>query len=162
MAQIIEKGDLSAASFANNNTANAGGITIRIDPASTVGAAIVAAIAAVPNAGDLVRGLVQLATLANHPQPTNDVDAATPAYVMAVVDAAVAALPADKFLQGLQSYNPATNIMTLLMSDATTVNVDLTGLLTDAVSSLTAGAVVVQNNAGVNIGYLMSSPLPTV
>lgn len=47
---------------------------------------------------------------------------------------AIDALPADKFLKGLKSYNPATNTMTLLMSDGSTVDIDMTDLLADAVS----------------------------
>ena len=53
---------------------------------------------AVPNkisvvqATDTVRGKVALATAANFPQPANDVDAATPAYVAAAI-AGIGALP---------------------------------------------------------------------
>lgn len=54
------------------------------------------------------------------------------------IAAAVAALPADKFLQGLSSYNAATNVLTLAMSDGSTVDVDLTALVADAVASVPA------------------------
>ena len=156
MPIIIQKGDLSPNSFSNASTLNAGGIAVRVDAPSTVGAAIAAAIAAIPNAGDLLRGLVQLATSANYPQHTNNVDATTPAYVKAALDAAIAALPGDKFLQGLQSYNAATNIMTLLLSDGSTVPVDLTGLMNDAIATITTGKVVVHGNDGTTIlGYLL-------
>jgi hypothetical protein len=50
----------------------------------------------------------------------------------------IASVPGDKFLQGLQSYNAATNVMTLLMSDGTTVNVDMTAVINDAVASAVA------------------------
>jgi hypothetical protein len=76
--------------------------------------------------------------------------------VKAALDAAIAALPGDKFLQGLQSYNPATNILTLLMNDNTTVPVDLTALVADAVATITTGKVVVRGNDGTTIlGYLL-------
>ena len=58
----------------------------------------------------------------------------TCAQMTTAIQNAVDALPADKFLKGLQSYNPATNTMTLLMSDGSTVDVDMTALLADAVS----------------------------
>jgi hypothetical protein len=48
MAVILQKGDLSSADFANNNTNNAGGITIKTGAGSAVNAAITAAIAAIP------------------------------------------------------------------------------------------------------------------
>ena len=157
MTVIIQKGDLAPTSFSNDDTNNAGGIAVRTDAGSDVAAAIAAAIAAIPNAGDVVRGLVELAVAGNFPEPTNDVDATTPAYVEAAIAAAVAALPGDKFLQGLQSYDPATNILTLLMNDATTVDIDLTGLLNDAVATTTAGAVEVFGNDGATrLGYLLA------
>lgn len=106
MAIIIQKGDLAATSFSNNNTNNAGGISVRVDPASTVGAAIAAAIAS---------------------------------------------LPSDKFLQGLQSYAAATNTLTLRMSDGSTVAVDLTALLADATATITAGKVAVYANDGTTL-----------
>ena len=56
---------------------------------------------------------------------------ATTIATCANLTAAIAALPGDKFLQGLQSYNPATNTMTLLMSDGSTVAIDMTALLAD-------------------------------
>ena len=62
----------------------------------------------------------------------------TCAQMTTAIQTAVDALPADKFLQGLQSYNPATNTMTLLMSDGSTVDIDMTDLLADAVSGGTS------------------------
>lgn len=84
----------------------------------------------VPNSTGTLRGAVSLATAAEYPSASNDTEAATPAYVAA----AIAALPADKYLQGLQSYNAATNTMTLLMNDGTTVTVDMSTLVADAVA----------------------------
>jgi len=49
---------------------------------------------------------------------------------------AIAALPADKFLQGLSAYNAATNVLTLAMSDGSTVDVDMTAIVADAVASI--------------------------
>ena len=60
----------------------------------------------------------------------------TCAQMTTAIQTAISALPADKFLQGLQSYNPTTNIMTLLMSDGSTVPVDMTGLIADAVAGI--------------------------
>lgn len=118
--QLIQKGDLSTAAFSNNNTAVAGGVSIRVDAGSTVKAAIDAAITA-----------------------------------------AVSALPGDKFLQGLAGYNAATNVLTLNMSDGTTVSVDMSALVTDAVATAItdlkgAGGVQVRDNAGTLIGYLVA------
>lgn len=42
----------------------------------------------------------------------------------------------DVFLSGLQSYDAGTNTLTLLMSDGSTVDVDMTDLLNDAVASV--------------------------
>lgn len=75
------------------------------------------------------------------------------------INNAIAALPGDKFLQGLQSYNAGTNVLTLLMNDGSTVAVDMTGLVTDAVATalaaidgsetkVTAGANVTVTGAG--------------
>ena len=60
---------------------------------------------------------------------------------------AIDALPADKFLKGLKSYNPATNTMTLLMSDGSTVDIDMTDLLADAVSG--GAGIAVQDEGSV-------------
>ena len=58
----------------------------------------------------------------------------TCAQMTTAIQTAIGALPADKFLQGLKSYNPATNTMTLLMSDGSTVAIDMTDLIADAVA----------------------------
>lgn len=58
----------------------------------------------------------------------------TCAQMTTAIQNAIDALPADKFLKGLKSYNPATNTMTLLMSDGSTVDIDMTDLLAYAVS----------------------------
>lgn len=76
------------------------------------------------------------------------------------IAAAISAINGDKFLTGLASYNATTNIMLLNMSDGTTVSVDMTGLVNDAVSTavgnLTTAGVQVRDNAGVLIGYLIA------
>lgn len=79
----------------------------------------------------------------------NTSQAAQDAAVAAAISAAIAALPAEKYLQGLQSYNATTNVMTLLMNDGTTVPVDMTGLISDAVATALAAQPPV--NVGVNI-----------
>lgn len=117
---LIQKGDLSTSAFSNNNTAAAGGVSVRVDAGSVVKTAIDDAIAA-----------------------------------------AVGALPGDKFLQGLAGYNAATNTLTLNMSDGTTVSVDMSSLVTDAVATAVAelkgaGGVQVRDNAGTLIGYLVA------
>lgn len=48
---------------------------------------------------------------------------------------AIDAIPADKYLQGAQSYDAGTNTLTLLLNDGSTVDVDLTALLADAVAT---------------------------
>ena len=62
----------------------------------------------------------------------------TCAQMTTAIQTAIDALPADKYLQGLKSYNPATNTMTLLMSDGSTVPVDMTQLIADAVGGGTS------------------------
>jgi hypothetical protein len=152
MVTLIQKGDLAASSFSNDNSNAAGGVKVRVNAGSDVKTAIDAAITAIPDASDTVRGLVQLADAASHPQATNDTAAATPAYVAA----AIAAIPGDIFLTGLASYDDATNIMTLNMSDGSTVDVDLTGLLNDAVATITTGKVQVLANDGTTVlGHLL-------
>lgn len=82
-------------------------------------------------------GLVKLAIDSMYPAyGASNTLGATPAFVMAAITDALSNLPGDKFLQGLQSYNAATNTMTLLMSDNTTVTVDMTALLNDAIASI--------------------------
>ena len=60
----------------------------------------------------------------------------TCAQMTTAIQTAINALPADKYLQGLQSYNPVTNTMTLLMSDGSTVAVDMTDLVADAAAGV--------------------------
>ena len=81
-----------------------------------------------------VSGIVKLAVAASYPAPTNDTDAATAAFVKAAIDAAVAALPADKFLQSF-SYSSATKVLTLTSSDGTSVSGSLADLLPVAVTN---------------------------
>ena len=50
------------------------------------------------------------------------------AYVAAVIDA----LPGEKYLQGLAGYNATTNILTLSLSDGSTVDVSMAALIADA------------------------------
>ncbi len=74
---------------------------------------------------------------------------------------AIAALPADKYLQGLSSYNAAINMLTLAMSDGSFVTVDMTALVADAVASVpapdgsetivTAGANVTVTGTGTSL-----------
>ena len=90
-----------------------------------------------PQATSGLFGLVKLAIASMYPgSKTSDTLSATPAFVMAAIADALSGLPGDKFLQGLQSYDAATNSMTLLMSDNTTVVVDMTNLLNDAIASI--------------------------
>lgn len=67
------------------------------------------------------------------------------------IEAAINAIPGDVFLQGLGDYDASTNILTLNMSDGSTVDVDLTGLVNDAVTEVTAGAVDVFGNDGTTL-----------
>ncbi len=61
---------------------------------------------------------------------------------------AVSAIPNDKYLQGLQSYNATTNVMTLAMSDGSTVNIDMTALLNDALASVPSSPLATTAVAG--------------
>ena len=67
------------------------------------------------------------------------------------IAAAINAIPGDVFLQGLGGYDASTNILTLNMSDNSTVDVDLTALVNDAVATTTAGAVDVFGNDGTTL-----------
>lgn len=58
------------------------------------------------------------------------------AYVAAVIDA----LPGEKYLQGLAGYNATTNILTLAISDGSTVDVSMAGLIADAVADRIAAS----------------------
>lgn len=90
-----------------------------------------------PIADNVLYGLTKLAIASMYPAfQASDTLSATPAFVNAAIAAAVATLPGDKFLQGLQSYNATTNTMTLLMSDGSTVAVDMTTLLNDAIATV--------------------------
>jgi hypothetical protein len=76
--------------------------------------------------------------------------------IATAVGNAIAAIPADKFLQGLGGYNAATNVLTLTMSDGSSVNVDMSGLVADAVATAFAGKVPFQDNSGATVGYLLA------
>lgn len=77
---------------------------------------------------------ISLVTGPMYPDIANDVDAATPGYVQA----AIAAIPADVFVVGLQGYNAATNTLTLIKSDGTTVDLPVSALIADAMAETLA------------------------
>lgn len=83
-------------------------------------------------------GLVTSYTSCNGSPLALNAAIATCADMTTAIADAIAALPADKFLQGLQSYNATTNVMTLLMNDGTTVHVHMAGLVADAVAEALA------------------------
>lgn len=74
------------------------------------------------------------------------------------IAAAVAALPVDVYVNGLSSYDAATNTLTLSMSDGSTVALDMTSLVADAVASVGAasetasGIAEIATQAEVNAG----------
>lgn len=78
--------------------------------------------------------------------------------VKAAIDAAIAAIPADKYVNGLQGYNTTTNVLTLTLSDGSSVDIDMTALVADAVSSVgaatetTAGIAEIATQTEVNAG----------
>ena len=80
-----------------------------------------------------IPGIVKLAIAASYPAPLNDTDAATAAFVKAAIDAAVASLPADKFLQNF-SYDSTTKVLTLTSSDGPSVSGSLSDLIPVAVT----------------------------
>lgn len=73
-------------------------------------------------------GIVKLAIAASYPAPLNDTDAATAAFVKAAIDAAVLALPADKFLQNA-SYSSSTKLLTLTLSAGSPITLSLSDLI---------------------------------
>lgn len=117
-------------------------------------------VATFPLATANIAGLALLATSAQYPVALgSDTLSTTPLFVKTYVEAAIAALPADKFLQGLQSYNPTTNIMTLLMSDGSTVNVDMNALMSDAVAEAIAANTYTASHGNVMVGKDVRSTL---
>ncbi len=117
-------------------------------------------VATFPLATANIAGLALLATSVQYPAALgSDVLATTPLFVKNYVEAAIAALPADKYLQGLQSYNATTNIMTLLMNDGSTVNVDMNALMTDAVAEAIAANTYTASHGNVMVGKDVRSTL---
>lgn len=117
-------------------------------------------VATFPLATANIAGLALLATSVQYPAALgSDVLATTPLFVKNYVEAAIAALPADKYLQGLQSYNPTTNIMTLLMNDGSTVNVDMNALMSDAVAEAIAANTYTASHGNVMVGKDVRSTL---
>lgn len=93
--------------------------------------------ATIPQATNSVFGLIKLATAAMYPSAIgNDLLGTSPAYVDAAIAAAIAALPVDRFVQSMLSYDVTTNIMTLQLSDGSTVPLDFTQVIADAVASV--------------------------
>jgi hypothetical protein len=86
------------------------------------------------DAAPTVAGAIKTMPAASYPAAANDTTAATPAYVTA----AIAAIPAEKYLASVGAYNATTNQLTLNMNDGTTVVADLTTLVADAVASVPA------------------------
>lgn len=85
-------------------------------------------------ATNTLAGKVLLAIAAAYPSPINDTSAVTPAFVKAAIDAAVATLPADKFLQSA-SFNNSTNVLTLTLSTGANITISLSDLLPIVTSS---------------------------
>ncbi len=84
------------------------------------------------DAAPAVSGAIKTMPAASYPAAANDTTAATPAYVAA----AIAAIPAEKYLASVGAYNATTNQLTLNMNDGSTVIADLTQLVADAVASV--------------------------
>lgn len=91
---------------------------------------------------NFVRGNNLAAVDFNFDDPSNQIFVKTNAgsSVKAAIDAAIAAIPADKYVNGLQSYNSTTNVLTLTLSDGSTVGIDMTALVADAVGSVAAAS----------------------
>jgi len=103
-----------------------------------------------PNPGISASAIATALALKNCAGGTHAAGATVPTCteVDAKIATAVAAIPSDKYLQGLQSYNATTNVMTLAMSDGSTVNVDMTALLNDAIASVTSSPLATTTVAG--------------
>jgi hypothetical protein len=69
-----------------------------------------------------------------------EVSVAAGSSVKTYVDSVIAALPADIYVNGLSSYNSTTNILKLSLSNGSTVDLDMTTLVADAVASVGAAS----------------------
>jgi uncharacterized membrane protein len=102
----------------------------------------------VPLATTTEPGLVELATSADYPSPTNNVDAATPAYVKAAIDDLVAGLPAEVEVTGF-SYTPSLKRLRITESNGDIYDV----VLPDDVTTPLAGiAALTDANRGLSLG----------
>jgi hypothetical protein len=72
------------------------------------------------------------------------------------IDVKLQAFPGDRYVQGLISYNVATNKMVFDLGGGATSEIDATALVQDAVNEAVARATVVLTDAfGVRIGAVM-------
>jgi hypothetical protein len=76
--------------------------------------------------------------------------------IATAVSEAVAALPADKYVSGIQSYNAATNIITFALADGTTSTANASALVADAVAEAMAAINVplIANDGTTILGYI--------
>jgi len=107
-------------------------------------------------ATDTVAGKTKIVKAAAYPS-ISDVAAATPAYV----SAAIAALPADKYLASVGAYDAATNKFTLNISDGSTVIADLTQLVADAIASVPNGSDTIAGIVSLAVAANMPSTSDT-
>jgi hypothetical protein len=162
MVDFVQKQVLDAASFSNTNSNASDAIKVRADAGSVVGNAIATAVAAgvagaaLPSASETVEGKIQIATQPTVTAGTNDTQAVTSLKLKALLDARLAALPADNYVSSMASYDAVTNIATFNLSGGGTTTVDFTALVSDAVAQATAGKVPVNDNGGVLVGYLLA------
>jgi hypothetical protein len=142
---ILQKQDLAAASFANDNTNAAGGLAIRTDAGSTVGDAITAA---TPDATTAVKGLVELATVAE--TPTLDaVRAVTPEGFTTTLAAKTAVATTGASRVGFLQQGAGAVGRTLQDRGEDWVSVKDFGAVGDGVTDDTAAIQTVLNKGGV-------------
>ena len=131
----VRGNNLADADFNFDDAANE--ITVKTDASSAVGLAI-AAIPVIADATDTVKGKVSLAVAANFPS-TSDTEAATPAYVDAVVASASIADATDT-LKGKVSLAVEANFPSTSNTEATTP-LYVTAAIADAIAAYDAAQV---------------------
>lgn len=132
MATILQKGDLAAVDFSNNNSNNAGGVKVKTDATSSVGIAIAAAVSAIP--GDhYISGLASYDAATNIATFNLASGGTTTVDFTSIVADAVASVPvATTSLTGTVTMATPAQVTTGTANDVVVTPADLTAKLSIA------------------------------